>query len=104
MYRHWIIIPKFHQHDLHFNSPTAANAFSIFSGLLFALFYQVYLRYNHTEFYRKFRFVSTSGFNSGVGIGGLILLLFQALRIGKSVDFGGPVGDGCLVPVNMPQY
>ena len=48
--------------------------------------------------------MSTSGFNSGVGIGGLILLLFQALRIGKSVDFGGPVGDGCLVPVNMPQY
>ncbi len=48
--------------------------------------------------------MSTSGFNSGVGIGGLILLLFQALRIGKSVDFGGPVGDGCLVPENMPQY
>ena len=83
-----------------------ANAFSIFSGLLFALFYQVYLRWNHEEFYQKYRFVSTSGFNSGVGIGGLILLLLQALNIGRNstVDLGGPVQDGCLVPGGMPQY
>ena len=81
-----------------------ANAFSIFSGLLFALFYQVYLKWHHVEFYQKYRFVSTSGMNSGVGIGGLILLLLQALRIGKTIDLGGPIGDGCLVPTNMPQY
>ena len=81
-----------------------ANAFSILSGLLFALFYQVYLKYHAVEFYKKYRFISTSGFNSGVGIGGLILLLFQALHIGQSINFGGPVGDGCMVPPNMPQY
>ncbi len=81
-----------------------ANAFSIFSGLLFALFYQIYLKYNYIDFYNKYRFISTSGFNSGVGIGGLLLLLMQALRIGQSIDLGGPVGDGCMVPVGMPQY
>jgi hypothetical protein len=81
-----------------------ANAFSIFSGLLFALFYQVYLKYRHEDFYNKYRFISTSGFNSGVGIGGLILLLMQAFNFGTSVDLGGPVGDGCMVPAAMPQY
>lgn len=81
-----------------------ANAFSIFTGLAFALFFQVYLRKRHPAFYADFRFVSTSGMNSGVGIGGLVLLLFQALRWNFAVDLGGPVGDGCLVPPNMPQY
>ena len=81
-----------------------ANAFSVFSGLAFALFFQVYLRRRHQNFYSKYRFVSTSGMNSGVGIGGLFLLLFQALRWDFSLNLGGPVGDGCLVPPNMPQY
>ena len=81
-----------------------ANAFSIFTGLAFALFFQIYLQKRHQQFYDKYRFVSTSGMNSGVGIGGLVLLLFQALKWNFSVDLGGPVGDGCLVPPNMPQY
>ena len=81
-----------------------ANAFSIFTGLAFALFFQVFLKKRYSQFYADFRFVSTSGMNSGVGIGGLVLLLFQALRWNFAVDLGGPVGDGCLVPPNMPQY
>ena len=58
----------------------------------------------NSSFYNKYRFISTSGFNSGVGIGGLILLLMQAFNFGTSVDLGGPVGDGCMVPAAMPQY
>lgn len=49
--------------------------------------------------------VGTSGLNTGVGMGGLVLLALQAAGAGNhAISLGGPTGDGCMFPPNMPQF
>ena len=82
-----------------------ANAFSIFTGLAFALFFQCYLKRWHPRWYAKNQMVSTSGLNTGVGLGGLVLLALQAAGANQGgVNLGGPTGDGCHFPPTMPQF
>ena len=82
-----------------------ANAFSVLTGLAFGLFYQCFLRRRRPAWFRRNQMVSTSGLNTGVGLGGLVLLALQATSASKmKVDLGGPTGDGCYFPPNMPQF
>jgi len=83
----------------------SSTSFSCMSALIVALFYQHYLRYRHTSWYKKYQMVSTSGMNMGVGIGGIVLLILTSLNWTHKVDIGGPAGDGChFTPTNMPQF
>jgi uncharacterized membrane protein YoaK (UPF0700 family) len=79
-------------------------AYSIASALALSTFYQ-HLKKKRSEWYRKYQMLSTSGLNMGVGIGGLALLIAQLITTRPmSVHLGGPAGDGCYFPPNMPQF
>ena len=80
------------------------NQYSVLTGLAFCFIYQVYLKNRHSRWYEKFQMVSTTGMNTGVGIGGLFMLLFNVINLSdyiNPISLGGVVGDGCNIP---PQY
>ena len=81
-----------------------ANAFSATVGLGMALLFQVYLKRMQPAWYNKYQMVSTTGMNTGVGIGGLALLAIQSLGLNHGVDLGGAVRDGCIGYPRMPQF
>jgi len=71
--------------------------FASTSVLLVALAYQLHLRHNHPRWYAKYQYVSTSGVNAGVGLGGLIVILLTSFSV-PSVTLGPVPSGNCSAP------
>jgi hypothetical protein len=55
--------------------------FSCLTMLLIAFVYQVHLKKSRPEWHKRFQHVSTSGVNAGVGLSGLLVVLFTYMEL-----------------------
>lgn len=66
--------------------------FSALTLLIIALVFHAWLAVRHEGWFRRYQYVSTSGVNAGVGIAGLLVVLFTA--VGAPMAQLGPVPAG----------
>ena len=89
-------------------SPVLLGVAGLYSGinfastsmLLIALIYQVYLRCYQPRWFGRFQYISTSGVNAGVGLGGLVVILLTSASV-PSIRLG-PIPTGSCDKVQLP--
>ena len=62
--------------------------------------YQVWLKRHHPRWHTRFQHVSTSGVNAGVGLSGLLVVLFTYLEL-PTLNLG-PQPTGTCANVSLP--
>ena len=102
------MIPDRHRWKRWLPSPVLLGVAGLYSGinfsstsmLLVAVVYHVRLRGWHPQWFARFQYISTSGVNAGVGLAGLIVILFTSFSV-PSVRLG-PVPAGSCNNVHLP--
>ena len=74
--------------------------FSCTTMLVIALVYQVWLKNKHATWYKRFQHVSTSGVNAGVGLSGMLVVLFTYMDVPTVLT--GPQPTGTCQNVSLP--
>jgi uncharacterized oligopeptide transporter (OPT) family protein len=101
-------IPERYKWKRYLPSPLLLGVAGLYSGinfsstslLLIALVYQLYLRKRCPDWFARFQYVSTSGVNAGVGLAGLLVILFTSMSI-PFVTLG-PLPTGDCTNVGLP--